>query len=157
SQFPLLTDDQRRCQLVEWNDTHCEYSRDKLLHQLFEERATRDPAAVAVVCEGKQMTYGELNARANRVARHLQTVGVRPEAKVCVYLERSFEMIVALLGILKAGGAYVPVHHTWPKKRIEQILTSQRMNIMITRPTQLASAEAIRRDVAMLGDAICLD
>ena len=93
-----------------------------LLQQLFERQVKNDPGAVAVVCSDQQLTYAELNARANQVARALRARGVQPDARVCLYAERSVEMLVGLLGILKAGGAYVPLDVSYPTARLAYML-----------------------------------
>ena len=95
--------------LVEWNRTEVAYPKDRCVHELFEEQVERTPEAVAVVFEDKQLTYRQLNERANQLARHLQKLGVGPDTLVGICVERSLEMVVGLLGILKAGGAYVPL------------------------------------------------
>ena len=91
-----------------WNETQTEYPQDTGIPHLFEEQVERTPDAVSVLSEDQVLTYRELNHRANQVARYLQRLGVGPEARVGLCLQRSPEMIVGLLGILKAGGAYVP-------------------------------------------------
>ena len=118
AELPLLTDQERHQILTEWNATEREYPRDRCLHQLFEEQAARTPAAVAVVYEGEQLTYQQLNVRANQLAHYLRKLGVGPEVMVGICLERSVEMVVALLGILKAGGAYLPLDPDYPKERL---------------------------------------
>src|SRR5829696_3565411 len=104
SELPLLSEAERHRLLFEWNDTHAEYPRDRRIHTLFEEQAERTPDAVAVVFEDEQLTYQELNGRANQLAHHLRALGVGPEVLVGICVERSLEMVVGLLGILKAGG-----------------------------------------------------
>ena len=94
--LPLLTPAERQQLLVEWNDTATEYPRDTCLHQLFEEQAERTPDAVAVVFEGQQLSYRDLNARANELARYLRTLGVRAETLVGICVERSVEMVVGI-------------------------------------------------------------
>src|SRR5204863_5751349 len=101
----------------EWNDTATDYPRDRCIHELFEEQVARTPDAVAVVFEDQQLTYGELNARANQLAHHLIALGVGPEVLVGICMERSLELIVGLLAILKAGGAYVPMDPSYPNER----------------------------------------
>ena len=103
-QFPLLTSGERQQLLVEWNDTATEYPQ-KCIHQLFEEQVERTPDAVAMVFEEQQLTYRELNNRANQLAHYLQKLRVKPDVLVGMCVERSLEMIVGVLGILKAGGA----------------------------------------------------
>ncbi|HYH82898.1 MAG TPA: condensation domain-containing protein, partial [Longimicrobium sp.] len=106
--IPILPEAERALVLREWNATDAAYPREACVHELFEAQVARTPGAVAVVFEGERVTYAELNARANRLAHHLRALGVRPDARVGICVERSVEMVVGLLGILKAGGAYVP-------------------------------------------------
>ena len=131
SQLPLLTEQERHQLLVEWNNTTKEYPFDKCIHQLFEEQVERSPDAIAVVFEDKQLTYRELNQRANCLAHHLKTLGVGPEVLVGICVERSLEMVVGLLGILKAGGAYVPLDPAYPKDRLSHMLSSQ-VSVVLT-------------------------
>ena len=120
-----MSEAERRQLLVEWNDTARDYPRDRCVHQLFEEQAARTPDAVAVVFEDRQLTYRELNAQANQLARHLRTLGVGPEMPVGMCVERSLEMVVGMLGILKAGGAYVPLDPAYPRERLALMLARQ--------------------------------
>jgi amino acid adenylation domain-containing protein len=131
-QLPLLTDTEQRL-LVEWNDTQTDYPKDKCIHQLFEEQAERTPGAIAVVFDNQQLTYGELNARANQLARYLQTLGVGPEVLVGTCVERSPEMVVGLLGILKAGGAYVPLDPDYPQERLAFMMADTQTPILLTQ------------------------
>ena len=108
--------------LVEWNDTAADYPKDKCIHELFEEQVEKTPDAIAVEFDGQQLTYRELNSRANQLAHHLIGLGVGPEKLVGICVERSIEMVVGLLGILKAGGAYVPLDPAYPKERLEFML-----------------------------------
>jgi amino acid adenylation domain-containing protein len=108
--------------LYEWNATGSEYPRDKCVHELFEEQVEKSPEAVAVVFEEEELSYGELNARANRLAHYLRELGVRPDDRVAICVQRSLEMVVGLLGILKAGGAYVPLDPASPMDRLRFML-----------------------------------
>jgi amino acid adenylation domain-containing protein len=132
SQLPLLTTDERQQLLVEWNNTQTEYPQDKCIHQLFENQVERTPDAVAVVFENQQITYRELNHRANQLAHYLQKLGVKPDVLVGICLERSLEMIVGLLGILKAGGAYVPLDPAYPTERLTYMLSDSQMPVLVT-------------------------
>ena len=116
SELPLLTDAERKQLLVDWNRTEVAYPKDRCLHRLFEEQVDRTPDATAVVFEERQLTYRELNQRANQLARHLQKLGVGPDTLVAICVERSLEMVVGLLGVLKAGGAYVPLDPSYPER-----------------------------------------
>ena len=92
------------------------------MHELFEEQVRRSPEATAVVFEEEELSYGELNARANRLAHYLRELGVKPDERVAIWVERSFEMIVGLLAILKAGGGYVPLDPSYPEERLKYML-----------------------------------
>ena len=129
----ILTAAERQQLLVEFNDTRTDYPKDKCVHQLFEEQVQRTPDSVAVVFEGQQLTYAQLNARANQLAHHLQTLGVGPEVPVAICMERCPEMVVGLLGILKAGGAYVPLDPAYPKERLSFMLEDAHAPVLLTR------------------------
>ena len=133
SELPLLTETERHQLLVEWNNTSAEYPEDKCIHQLFEEQVERSPSSVAVVFEGEQLTYLELNARANQLAHYLRELGVGPEVLVGLCVERSFEMIVGLLGVLKAGGAYVPLDPAYPFERLSFMLEDSSVPVLLTQ------------------------
>ena len=120
--LPLLSEAERHQLLVEWNATEADYPRDKCVHELFEAQAARTPDAIAVVHDDARLTYAELNARANRLAHHLRTLGVKPDARVAICVERSLEMVVGLLAILKAGAAYVPLDPAYPAQRLAYML-----------------------------------
>ena len=132
SELPMLTNAERRQVLVEWNRTEVSYPRDRCLHELFEEQVERTPEAVAVVFEDKQLTYRQLNDRANQLARYLHGLGVGPDALVGICVERSLEMVVGLLGILKAGGAYVPLDPSYPSERLTFMLRDSGALMLLT-------------------------
>ncbi|HVB29717.1 MAG TPA: amino acid adenylation domain-containing protein [Terriglobia bacterium] len=129
----ILTEAERRQLLVDFNHTKTDYPQDKCLHQLFEEQVQRTPDSVAIVFEGQQLTYAQLNARANQLAHHLQTLGVGPEVPVAICMERCPEMVVGLLGILKAGGAYVPLDPAYPKERLAFMMEDAHAAVLLTR------------------------
>jgi len=136
SALPLLTAAEQR-QVVQWNNTQAEFPRERCIHQLFEEQVKRTPEAVAVVCEDQQLTYAQLNQRANQLAHSLRNLGVGPEIRVGLCVERSLEMIVGLLGILKAGGAYVPLDSAYPRERLAFILEDAQVAVLVTSKTLL--------------------
>src|SRR5262249_22202893 len=109
SELPLLAEAERRQILVDWNATAARVPEAQMVHGLFEFQAEQTPEAMALVFEGEHLTYRELNARANQLANSLQDFGAGPEVLVGICLERSVELVVALLGVLKAGAAYVPL------------------------------------------------
>ena len=133
SLLPQLTESERRRLLVEWNDTHADYPADRCVHQLFEDQAYRTPDATAVVFEGRQLTYRELNARANQVAHYLLKLGVGPDALVGICIDRSLDMLAGLLGILKAGGAYVPIDPRYPSDRVSFMLQDSGLKVLLTQ------------------------
>ncbi|MDJ0732652.1 MAG: amino acid adenylation domain-containing protein [Nostocaceae cyanobacterium] len=132
-ELPLLTANERHQLLVEWNDTARKYPSDKSIHQLFEEQVEKTPDAIALVYEDKQLSYQELNRRANQLAHYLQTLGVGPDVLVGICVERSPEMIVGLLGILKAGGAYVPLDPDYPPERLSLMLSDAEVGVLLTQ------------------------
>ncbi len=133
AELPLLTGVEQQQLLIEWNATSTSYPKDQCVHQLFEAQVERTPDAVALVYEDQQMTYRELNARANQLAHCLQRLGVEPEVLVGLCMDRSLEMIVGLLGILKAGGAYVPLDPTYPKERLAFMLEDTQAPVLVTQ------------------------
>lgn len=151
SELPLLTSAERHQILVEWNNTAAEYPANRCIHELVEEQAKRTPEAVAVIFEGQQLTYRELNARANQLARHLQKFGVAPDCLVGICIERSLEMVIGLLGILKAGGAYVPLDPHYPNERLQFIIKDSKISALLTQAKLLAGLPAFS------AEAICLD
>jgi amino acid adenylation domain-containing protein len=133
SELPLLTAAEREQLLVRWNETDCNYPRDRCLHELFAAQAARTPDAVAVVHEADQLTYGELEARANQLAHHLRALGVGPEVVVGLCVERSLGMVVGLLGILKAGGAYLPLDPAYPAERLAYVMKDAQVQVLVTQ------------------------
>lgn len=133
SQLPLITEVEQHQLLVEWNNTHVDYPQDLCIHQLFEQQVERNPDTVAVVFENQQLTYGELNCRANQLAHYLQSLGVGADVLVGICVERSLEMLVGLLGILKAGGAYVPLDPEYPQERLSFMLADTQAKVLLTQ------------------------
>ncbi|NEP59017.1 MAG: amino acid adenylation domain-containing protein [Symploca sp. SIO2G7] len=147
----LLSESERHQLLVEWNDTATEYPSDKCIHFLFEEQVEKTPNAIAVVFEDEQLTYEQLNQRANQLAHYLQSLGVKPEEIVGICIERSLEMIVGVLGILKAGGAYLPLDPTYPKERLAFMLSDSQVSILLTTQTLVTELPEHHAQV------VCLD
>ncbi|MCY1078492.1 non-ribosomal peptide synthase/polyketide synthase [Archangium lansingense] len=150
-ELPLLTSEERRQVLETWNDTRLPRDAEACLHRLIEAQVDRTPDAVAVSFEGSQLTYRELDRRANQLAHYLRARGVGPDRLVALCAERSLEMVVGLLGILKAGGAYVPVDPDYPRERVEFMLADASAPVLLTQ-ARLASG-------LPHGDAavVCLD
>jgi amino acid adenylation domain-containing protein len=131
--FPLLTLAERQQLLVQWNDTRRHYPKDQSVHELFERQAERTPDHVAVVFGDQRLTYRELNRKANQLAYYLRRHGVGPEVLVGICVERSLEMIVAVLGILKAGGAYLPLDPSCPPDRLDYMLRDVQAPVLLTQ------------------------
>ncbi len=132
SSLPLLAAAEREEVLVRWNDARLDGPADFCLHQPFEAQAARTPGAVAVVHGAERVTYAALNAGANRVAHHLRRLGVGPETRVAVGLERTPRLLAALLGVLKAGGAYVPLDPAYPRERNALTLEDSGARVLLT-------------------------
>ncbi|NQY63442.1 MAG: amino acid adenylation domain-containing protein [Alteromonadaceae bacterium] len=139
-------------QLIEWNDTAADFPKDKCIHELFEQQVQENPEAIAVVFEGSQLTYGELNAKANQLAHYLiQERGVTPDTLVGLCVERSLDVIVGIMGILKAGGAYVPLDPSYPTARLEYMLDDANLTTVLTQEkikgeTPVSDAQAVYID-----------
>ncbi|NJK50971.1 amino acid adenylation domain-containing protein [Candidatus Gracilibacteria bacterium] len=175
AQLPLLSEEEKHQLLVEWNSTEAEYpqhfeatlygnafaegktgrcvdlERNRCIHQLFEEQVEKTPDAIAVVFKNQQLTYRELNQKANQLARYLQSLGVGTEVLVGLCIERSIEAIVGLLGILKAGGAYVPLDPSYPTERLAFMLDDSQLKVLLTQQELIAK---LPENQAQL---ICLD
>ncbi|MEI6147969.1 MAG: amino acid adenylation domain-containing protein, partial [bacterium] len=131
--LPLLNPAEREQLLVQWNVTARDYPGVPCVHRLFEDQAARTPEAVALVFGDAEFTYRQLNAQANRLAVRLQALGVGPDVRVALCVERSIEMVVGLLAILKAGGAYVPIDPDYPPDRLEFMLKDSRTPLVLTQ------------------------
>jgi len=151
SQLPLLTESETNQLLFDWNHTKIDYKNDLCLHQLFEQQVELTPQAIAVKLENEFFTYQELNNRANQLAHYLQSLGVKADSLVGIFVERSLDMIIGILGILKAGGAYVPLDINYPKERITYILEDTQLSILLTQSQLLEQLPAFQ------GITICLD
>ncbi|TKI00830.1 amino acid adenylation domain-containing protein, partial [Bacillus wiedmannii] len=127
-----LTAEEQILLLEEWNHTQVNYSAEGMIHTIFEEQVKKTPEAIAAIYENEQITYKELEKRANQLAHYLQKHGVGPESLVGVYMERSLQMMIALLGILKSGAAYVPLDPTYPESRLRYILEDAGIEVLVT-------------------------
>jgi amino acid adenylation domain-containing protein len=154
SQLPLLTTAAKQQLLVDWNATQADYPESKCLHQLVESQAQLTPDAVAVVFDGQQLTYSELDLQANQVANYLIGLGVQPATLVGICVERSLAMVVGLLGILKSGAAYVPIDPHYPLDRIEYMLTDAKINLLLTQQPLVQQLHQLPNQVQQL---VCID
>ena len=147
--LPLLTEPEKE-QLQRWNQTTRDYPCDKTIAGLFEEHAARIPNTVAVEHEGQELTYGDLNRQANRLAHYLQAQGVKPDMLVAVCVERSLEMIVGLLAVMKAGGAFVPMDPAYPGDRLQFMLEDSRPAVLLTQSHLRGVFTEIREDLRFI-------
>ena len=133
SRLPLLTEEERRRLLVDWNSTRRPYPQEQCIHQMFEQQVERTPDAVAVVFADEQLTYRELNCRANQLAHSLKQLGVGADVFVGILMHRSLEMMVSVLGILKAGGAYLALDPDYPPERLAYMLEDTGAKVLLTQ------------------------
>jgi amino acid adenylation domain-containing protein/FkbM family methyltransferase len=151
ARLPLLGEQERRQVVVEWNQTAHDYPQDVCLAELFEAQARRTPDNLAVAFEEQRLSFGELNRRANQLARLLQEAGVGAETPVGLLMERSTQMLVALLAVLKAGGAYVPIDPAYPAERLSYIIEDTGMPVLLTESRLKEKLPAYG------GRVVCLD
>jgi amino acid adenylation domain-containing protein len=150
SRLPLPADAEKR-EMQEWNNTELKFEGAAPIHRVFERQAQQVPAGISVICGGRSLRYEQLNSESNRLARHLQRLGVGPETLIGICLERSPEMPLAILAVLKAGGAYVPLDPTYPPERLAFMIKDAGLRAVITNSTFLPRLKET------YVDPICLD
>jgi amino acid adenylation domain-containing protein len=150
-ELEILSADEQHQLLIEFNNTQIEYPKHQCIHQLFEEWAAKTPEQIAVVFEDQQLTYAQLNTRANQLAHHLQALGVGGETIVALCVDRSLEMVVGLLGILKAGGAYLPLDPILPDERLAFMVQDAGASVILTQQ------HFVKRFSEPSTSVICLD
>ena len=141
SEIEMLSEKEKKKLLYEFNDTYVEYPKDKTIYELFEEQAEKTPDKIAIADKDKQLTYKEINEKANCLAGYLRENGVGPDVIVGIAVERSLESIVGILAVLKAGGAYLPIEPSYPKERIEYILKDSTAKILIAKKDLIKEIE----------------
>lgn len=151
SQINMLTEAEYEQLTQTWNNTVAAYDREATIHQLFERQVEQTPEKTAVVFQGQQLSYRQLNERANQLAHHLRRLGVQPDQFVGLCVDRSLEMMVGLLGILKSGGAYLPMDPKYPKDRLAYMLEDTQASILLTQKALLPNLPDYQ------GQIICLD
>jgi len=156
SQISLLSPYEYQTIVYDWNKTEKAYPKDKTIHQLFEEQVEKTPDNIAVVFEEQKLTYAELNAKANQLARYLKSqTAIKPDTLIALCLDRSLEMIIGILGILKTGSAYVPIAPEYPAERIRYILNDTETQLILTKSNLVKRLENIT-DVKLIGlDSDC--
>ncbi|MHC5738122.1 amino acid adenylation domain-containing protein [Nostoc sp.] len=151
AQLPLLSESELYNLLVQWNNTQLDYPQDKSIYQLFQSVAEQNPDAIALVLGDKKLSYKELNIRSNQLAHYLKKLGVKTEVLVGLCVERSFDMVIGMLGILKAGGAYVPLDPSYPSERLNFMLEDAQVSVLLTHERWL---ERLKNSNSQI---ICLD
>ncbi|RJG37752.1 non-ribosomal peptide synthetase, partial [Motilimonas pumila] len=152
NELQIIPEKERHQLLVEWNDTTADFPQENCIHELFEAQAKASPHATALVFEDKQLSYGELNKQANQLAHYLITEKqVTPDTLIGICIERSLEMVVAMLAILKAGGAYVPLDPTYPEARLAYMLADSGLSTVITQ------SDLLKKTSISEAQAVCLD
>ncbi|MDY7021521.1 MAG: amino acid adenylation domain-containing protein, partial [Cyanobacteriota bacterium] len=139
TELPLLTKAEQHQLLVEWNNTQTKYCEEQYIHQLFEQQVEKTPNSIAIKFEQQQLTYKDLNQKANQLAHYLQKLGIKPEVLVGICVDRSLEMIVGILGVLKAGGAYIPLDPSYPQRQLNTIVSDAQPVIILTKSQYQAS------------------
>ncbi|MBV9787872.1 MAG: amino acid adenylation domain-containing protein [Chloroflexi bacterium] len=138
-ELPLLLASERQVLLDAWNATAQPYAQERLAHELLAQQAARTPEATALICGTERLSYAALDQRANQLARHLQALGVGPETRVALVLDRSLDLVVALLAVWKAGGAYVPIDPSYPAERVAFILSDAAPVVVLTQASLRAT------------------
>ncbi|MEM6613640.1 MAG: amino acid adenylation domain-containing protein [Cyanobacteria bacterium P01_C01_bin.72] len=133
SELPILTPAEKQQILVDWNNTAVEFPENLCFHQLFVAQAAKTPDNIALVYQDQEITYSELNIQSSHLASYLSILGVKPETRIGICCDRSFEMILAFLAVLKAGGAYVPLDPAYPQERLDYIVQDSGINILLTQ------------------------
>ncbi|MFT5284183.1 MAG: amino acid adenylation domain-containing protein [Planctomycetota bacterium] len=155
--LPYLTAAEQNQILVEWNDKGMDFPREATLHSLIEERVASSPDAIAAVFNGESLTFAELNSRANQVAHFLQKLGVGPDVMVGISVERSFEMVIGLLGLAKAGGAYMPMDPAYPAQRLVYMVEDSKVKVLLTQKHLAASLPESDATIVILDDQAQFD
>src|SRR5262249_5694081 len=154
SSLPLLTAKERDQLLNEWNQVQAEYQTGTCLHEWFEQQAQRNQSAVAVVFDQDRLTYRELNERSNQLAHYLRERNVGPDVMVGLYIERSLDLVIAILAVLKAGGAYVPLDTSYPKERLAFTFDDASIRLVLTQQKLVAALPERELEVVILDTAL---
>ena len=148
--LPILNGEEQEKLLVEWNRTDREIPADLCIHQLFEAQVEQSPQAPALITDDGKLSYAELNQRANQLAHYLHNLGVGPEIMVGIIVERSFDMVVAVLAVLKAGGSYVPVDPNYPAERIAFMLENSGLKLLVTQEQLVSEIPEFQGEVVLI-------
>lgn len=152
SEIDMISDKEKEELLSKFNDTQADYPQDKTIHELFEEQVKKTPNNIAAIFGNQELTYQQLNQKANQLARLLRKKGIKEDKIVAIMAERSLEMIISIFGILKAGGAYVPIDPAYPDSRIEYILEDSKIDIILTQ-SHLMNRLEFNQEIIDLNDS----
>lgn len=156
--FSIITEDEKKRILFDFNNTKAYYPEGKTIHELFSEQAAKTPDNIAVVFNGRQLTYRELEQQANRLANYLVAAhNIEPDTLVGIFIENSIEQIVAVLGILKAGGAYVPISTTLPEERIRTMIDDSKICLMLSTRKNIKMLNKLQWECESFAAFLCLD
>ncbi len=150
SELSMLTGNERQQLLTESTGTKLDYQKDGCIHQLFEAQAGRTPDSVAVIFEDERLTYDRLNRRANQLARHLRALGVGPDTLVGIFMHRSLDVVISILGVLKAGGAYVPLDPAYPRERLNFVLEDAQPPVLLSHKDLMETGFDYQTEVVLL-------
>jgi amino acid adenylation domain-containing protein len=150
AKLALLSAAERQTVLYDWNATQVDYPKQRCVHELFEAQVAKTPNAIAAVYQEQQLSYSELNSRANQLAHHLRALGVLPDVLVGICVERGFDLIIGLLGILKAGGAYVPLDPNYPRERLEFMLQDSAPLVLLCETTTQSVLHGLAPDISRI-------
>jgi len=154
----IISAEERKQMLYEWNDTAQEYPKDKTIHQLFEEQVEKAPNRTAVEYKNEYLSYGELDGKANQLANYLVLEkGTLPDGPVGILMDRSFDLIAAMLGILKAGGAYIPIDPSSPEKRIKNIINDAGIKVAISQKRYIRTLNRLQWECGCFHTFLCMD
>lgn len=158
SRLEMLSEKEKSKILYEFNDTDADYPKEKTIHRLFAEQAQKTPDNIAVIFENRQLTYRELDDESNRLARYLSDKhGIKPESFVGIMMDRSEDMIVAILGVLKAGGAYVPIDPDYPENMIKTIIDDAGIGVVISNKRHIQNLNRLQWECRSFNAYVCLD
>ncbi|MCK4257388.1 MAG: amino acid adenylation domain-containing protein [Halanaerobiales bacterium] len=157
SELKMISEEEKNALIYEFNQTATDYPKDKTVQMLFEEQAARIPDQIAICFDEDSLTYGELNQKANQLARILRKQGVKSDELVAIMVDRSFEMIIGILSVLKAGGAYVPIDPEYPMSRIQFMLEDCNAKFLLNKSELLMTKSPLCEEVYFLGNIITLD
>ncbi|PNQ87653.1 non-ribosomal peptide synthetase, partial [Paenibacillus polymyxa] len=154
SDVDMLMEDEKQRMQFDYNDTSVSYALDRTVYELFEEQVARTPEDIALVFKGCELTYEALNRKANKIARYLKNKGVGENTLVAIMAERSFEMVIGIMGILKAGAAYVPIDPDYPEERIRYLMDNSNTNILLTQESLMEKLRQEQKEMIAVEEIV---